>query len=163
MRPTMAGANEFSMSVKQGKEAIRVLLRGKITEIVELDAGQVPGGRPIVIDAGGVTNLNSLGVRNWVRFLDALCAKSPNVVLQRFSPMLVFQASMISIFLSRARVMSFLSPWCCVECDHTLELEHAINDEIPQSVPCPKCKSPMEFDSDLDAYQTFRQLATQQR
>lgn len=159
----MSGSNEFAMKVKQGKDAIEVNLRGKITEIVELDASQIPAGRPILIDAGGVSNLNSLGVRNWVRFLDTLCAKSPQVALARFSPMLVFQASMISTFLSRARVVSFLSPWYCAECENTLEIEHGLQDELPHSVPCPKCKSPMEFDSDLDSYQTFRHMAAQQR
>lgn len=147
------------MKVTSGQGVTELHLRGMISEIVELDASKAPPGRPVVMDVGEIKNMNSLGIRNWVRFLDALCDKAPQVVIRRLSPMLVFQASMISTFLSRARVESFLSPWCCVECEHTVELLHRLEEDIPQSIPCPKCKSSMEFDSDFDSYQTFRTLA----
>lgn len=150
------------MTIIPEASGIRVNLRGVITEAVELNADGIPAGRPVLIDAGEIRHMNSLGVRNWILFLDAICAKAPSVALDRITPIMVFTASMISTFLSRATVRSYASPWACDECDHAATLLHGVQDELPVSIPCAKCQSPMAFDSDLDSYQTFRYLAQQQ-
>lgn len=139
-----------------------VHLTGMITESVDLEPSAIPAGRPVVIDTAGVDHMNSLGVRNWIRFIEALCRQSASVSLDNLSPMMVFQASMISTFLGGATVRSFQSPWVCDECDHSTVLAHQLQEPIPESIACPKCKSSMEFDSDLDSYQSFRYLASQQ-
>jgi len=133
-------------------------MRGVISERIELDAHRVPPGRPVFLDTGDVRNINSLGVRNWIRLLDALCQKAPEVAIRRLSPVLVLQASMITTFLSQARVESFLVPWCCVQCDHMMDTVHAIDDELPATRKCPKCAGAMELDSDRDAYLAFRTI-----
>lgn len=152
------------MKVAAEPGAVRIRMKGIITERVELDTSQVPPGQPLVIDAGEITHLNSLGVRNWIEFVDQLCRRAPQVMLERLSPMMVFQASMISTFLGRAQVVSYLSPWVCEACDHMLLQAHGIHEELPENIACPKCKkAAMELDSDADAYRTFRYLALQPR
>jgi hypothetical protein len=65
---------------------------------------------------------------------------------------------MISNFLGGARVASFLTPWFCSSCEHTLEQLHAFSDAIPQAIACPQCTHPMELDWDPEHYLAFRQL-----
>ncbi len=154
--------SDFEMIVTPEAAGTRVNLRGLITEKVELSADPIPAGQHVLIDVGEVTHLNSLGVRSWILFLDAVCAKSASVTLDRISPIMVFTASMISTFLSRAKVRSYESPWVCDQCDHATTLVHSVQDELPTNIACPKCKSAMEFDSDIDSYQTFKFLAQQQ-
>ena len=151
------------MTVSAAQGATMVKMAGVITESVDLDASKIPAGRPVVIDASQVNHMNSLGVRNWILFIEALCEQAPSVTLENLSPMMVFQASMISTFLGRAQVRSYQSPWICEECDHMAVMTHQLQEAIPEAIPCSKCKSPMEFDSDLDSYQSFRYQLTQPR
>ena len=151
------------MTVTARAGASHVALEGIISERVEFDTSKIPAGQPVVVDTAKVEHMNSLGVRNWIRFITALCAQAPSVTLEKLSPIMVFQASMISTFLGSARVNSYQTPWVCEDCDRLEIQTHSLQEDIPESVPCPKCKtSGMEFDSDPDSYQTFRYLATQQ-
>lgn len=138
-----------------------VKMVGMITESVDLDPSKIPAGGAVIIDTAQVNHMNSLGVRNWILFMEAVSERSQSVSLDNLSPMMVFQASMISTFLGSAKVRTFQTPWVCDECDHATVLTHELQEAIPESIPCPKCKSPMEFDSDLDSYQSFRYLASQ--
>lgn len=150
------------MSISAVQGATRVTMAGMITERVDLSTDKIPRGQPVIIDTAQVNHMNSLGVRNWIRFIGEVCKLSQRVTLENLSPMMVFQASMISTFLGGAQVGSYQSPWVCEECDHMTVLTHQLQEPIPESLACRKCKSPMEFDSDVDSYQTFRQLAAQQ-
>ena len=153
---------EFSMTVSAAQGATRVKMAGVITESVDLDADKIPTGMPVLIDTAQINHMNSLGVRNWILFMEALCARTPSVSLENLSPMMVFQASMISTFLGGAKVRTYQSPWVCEECDHMTVMTHQLQDAIPETIACSKCKAPMEFDSDLDSYQSFRYQAAQQ-
>lgn len=150
-------AREFEQVIADNGSSAEVTLRGAISERVELSTS-VPKGVPIFIDAGAVTKINSLGVRTWIRFLEALCANTPDVIIRRMSPVLVLQASMIGAFMSRTRVESFLSPWCCTSCSSSHQMLHGIHDEIPESMSCKQCGASMEFDSDPDMYEAFKQM-----
>jgi anti-anti-sigma regulatory factor len=154
---TMADVSnpDFTMTAKQGPNGLVLTLSGTITEETELTA-PATGGQPVVLDVEGVRRMNSMGVSAWIKFVAALTAQSP-VVVRRMSPMLVTQASMITSFVGRATVESFLSPWVCPSCDHTLEQLHGYQDPLPESMPCPTCGTAMELDWDRDAYLAFRE------
>lgn len=152
---------DFSMTVSVAQGVATVTMSGMITESVDLDANKIAPGQPVVIDTARVNHMNSLGVRNWILFMEAVCQRAQSVSLDNLSPMMVFQASMISTFLGGAKVRTFQSPWVCEECDHMTVLTHGLQEAIPETIACPKCKSAMEFDSDLDSYQSFRFQASQ--
>src|SRR5690606_9551539 len=98
----------------------------------------------------------SFGVRTWVTFFAALCERSTEVRVTRLPPVLVRQAGMVSSFLGDARVESFFSPWCCLECDaESLQL-HAIDAQVPDVYRCPECGADMEFAGLRDSYLSFR-------
>lgn len=144
------------VSVSARPDLAEIALSGIIDETAELSPGAVPRGAPVIIDVGGIENINSLGVRNWVQFIDGLCAQSPTVIIRKLSPPLVTQASMISNFLGRATVESFFTPWFCNQCDSDYFELHAIDATVPPAIGCPKCQSAMDLDCDRESYLEFR-------
>lgn len=148
-------AEDFALQVTEGPAELLVTLSGTVTETSRFDLPD-PRGRRVIIDARGIERMNSLGVRNWVDFIEQLETRSPDVVIRRLPPVMVWQAGMISTFVGRSRIESFLSPWICPRCETTLEQLHGYFDEVPLSISCPSCRSAMELDWDRDAYLSFR-------
>lgn len=148
-------AEDFALQVTEGPAELLVTLSGTVTETSRFDLPD-PRGRRVIIDARGIERMNSLGVRNWVDFIEQLETRSPDIVIRRLPPVMVWQAGMISTFVGRSRIESFLSPWICPRCETTLEQLHGYFDEVPLSISCPSCRSAMELDWDRDAYLSFR-------
>ncbi len=147
----------LAMVVSARGGGVEILLSGFISERATMDAEEVPGGKRVTIDAGGVLSINSAGVRTWVNFIEAVSRKCPEVRLRRLPPVLVCQASMVSNFLAGTVVDSFFTPWCCLECGHeTLKLQE-FGDLIPSSGTCPECAGETEFDDIRESYLAFRE------
>lgn len=153
----MTGPRDFKMSVK-ADALVEVRLGGWITEASNLDLSQIPEGRPVVLDVGDVRLINSLGCRDWMRFLASLCARAPTVTIRRLSPMLAFHASTIRNFLAQARVESMLTPWACTKCPHQMDFLQDAAAAVPISLPCPKCGLAMELDTFLGVYDNIENI-----
>jgi anti-anti-sigma regulatory factor len=148
-------AVEFAFHVTERSGELFITVAGVVSEESRLDVPDARGRR-VIIDVRGVERMNSMGVRNWIHFIEKLQAQSHDIVIRHMPPAMVSQASMITTFIGRSRVESFLSPWFCPGCDNTVEQLHAYHDELPLAIPCPKCRAPMELDWDRDAYLAFR-------
>src|SRR5262245_23016738 len=93
----------------------RLVLTGYMdehTQLFELVASLV---FPVEVDLGGVRRINSVGVRNWIEFIEHACARGL-VSLWRCPEVLVHQFSMVSQTLGSAVVRSVLAPYRCVSC-----------------------------------------------
>lgn len=146
---------EFQMAVQAGPAGTELSLRGTISERTTLEVPDHLGAH-VIVDGSGVERINSMGVRAWIQFFDRLTALGVPVTVRRLSPALVIQASMISSFLGRAQVESFMAPYYCPGCDHSLEQQFGVQDPVPDHLACPKCGAAMELDSEKDAYLAFR-------
>lgn len=153
----MAAPRTFKMTVADGA-VVEVKMSGWITEKADLDIEKIPAGRPVVIDVGDVRVINSLGCRDWMRFLSKLSKRTPSVTIRRLSPMLAFHASTIRNFLGPAHVESVLSPWMCSRCEHYVEYLQDARAELPSSLPCPKCGSEMVLDTFEGVYENIDAL-----
>jgi anti-anti-sigma regulatory factor len=148
-------ADDFVFQVTDHPGELVITVSGVVSEEARFEAPD-PRGRRVIIDARGVERLNSMGVRNWIDFMDELQARSADIVIRQMPPAMVSQASMITNFIGRCRVESFLSPWYCPNCENTLEQLHGFRDDLPASIQCPRCRAPMELDWDREAYLAFR-------
>ena len=151
----MAPPEDFHVRVSESPTEISVVLTGTMDEMAEITLPDARGRR-VVIDAHGVRHVNSMGCRLWLEMMQRLSEETRDVVLTRLPAILVTQASMISSFLGNAQVESFLTPWICMNCEHTLEQMHGGTDAVPQAIKCPSCGSAMELDWDRDALLSFR-------
>lgn len=134
----------------------RLTLLGTIDERADLTPlrNLAPASR-VVLDLGGVTRINSVGVREWIRAMRAI-PSSIEVVWERVAPVMVSQIAMIANFHGHSAIRSFLAPYYCPECDseHTFLLTP--NDHLADGKPvapireCPECGEPLVFD-DIEA------------
>jgi anti-anti-sigma regulatory factor len=127
-----------------------VVLAGNITEATSFKPLLGLRG-PLVIDLAGVARINSIGVRGWLTFVTQCDAAGTDVVLDRCSPAIVSQISMISNFVGqRTRVRSLFAPYVCTACgaDHLqlLEVTPGVPLSVPPAIACPKCRQAMQLD-----------------
>lgn len=142
-------------SVQRGG-AVELTLDGTITEHAGLNADVVPPGLAVIIDAGRIDGLNSLGVLMWVRFLRSICDKAKRVVIRRLPPTMAAQTNVIAGFLATARVESFLTPWCCIECGLEEWKLFERDEVVPEVAVCGDCGAEMHFDDIRESYLGFR-------
>jgi anti-anti-sigma regulatory factor len=138
-------------------------LAGSIDEsaaVVELVPRAV--NRQLVLDLAGVTFINSLGVRDWIRMQAAAQKAGLAVELRRVSEPLVHQLNMIIATRGAARVTSFYAPYACDACgrEESLLLDAIANgdrlvrlDPPPQT--CPECGAQMAFNDFPERYFSF--------
>lgn len=136
----------------------RVVIKGDITEasslstLVPLLVGRVD------FDLSQVAYINSLGVRDWIRFL-----RSANIQGYEFhacSVPFVLQAAMIPPMLGRGTVVSFFAPYYCDSCDHQEDrlLQSAAilaAGYAPPVFQCPSCGGTLSLDDLPERYLAF--------
>jgi anti-anti-sigma regulatory factor len=129
-----------------------VVLVGRIDEATplgELAEHLAPGD--VTIDASGVSFVNSVGLREWMRLVRALSARGA-VTLQRVADPLMTQMNLISEFSGRVRIASFHAPYVCPKCgaeaaplvdvDAHLQALAALQ---PPPFTCSECGTAMEL------------------
>jgi hypothetical protein len=119
------------------------------------------GGR-LVLDLGGVTFINSLGVRDWIRMQSAATKQNIAVELRRVAEVLVHQLNMIIATRGTAQVTSFFAPYACDACGREESLlvdAVAFRPQLAQLQPpamtCPECGAQMAFNDFPERYFSF--------
>ncbi|HEY4176795.1 MAG TPA: hypothetical protein VGM90_08190 [Kofleriaceae bacterium] len=119
-------------------------------------------GNRLVLDLAGVTFINSLGVRDWIRMQSAAQASRLNVELRRVAEPLVHQLNMIIATRGNAAVTSFFAPYACDACgrEESLLIDAVANAasltrlEAPP-MTCPECGAQMAFNDFPERYFSF--------
>ena len=139
-------------------EHSRVVIKGDITEASSFH-GLVPllVGR-VDFDLSQVSYINSLGVREWIRFLRDVNIQGYE--LHACSVPFVLQASVIPAMIGRGTVVSFFAPYYCDGCDHHDDklLQSAAVLAADYETPvfqCPRCSGTMELDDIPERYLAF--------
>lgn len=149
------------LTVTQQGDAL--LLAGSIDESADLMGllGKAQGGR-LVLDLGGVTFINSLGVRDWIRMQATATQNGVAIELRRVAEVLIHQLNMIIATRGTARVTSFFAPYACDRCGRE---ESLLVDAVasatslarlePPPMTCPECSGPMAFNDFPERYFSF--------
>ena len=129
----------------------RVVLRGRIDDaspLGELADRVTPGN--VAIDTDGVTFINSIGMREWMRFVRALKARG-QVTFERVAAVLITQMNLLPEF-DGSPITSFHAQYACAACGAEavpLVDVGAYADELrgmrAPKLPCPECGQPMEL------------------
>lgn len=152
----------------RGRMTIDVLgdalfLAGAIDEAAALHElpGHAKSGH-LVLDLAGITFINSLGVRDWIRMQAAAQQSQLAVELRRVAEPLVHQLNMIIATRGSARVTSFFAPYACDACgrEESLLIDAVANaDRLvrldPPPMTCPECKAQMAFNDFPERYFSF--------
>jgi hypothetical protein len=116
---------------------------------------------PLIIDLANVTLMNSIGVRDWVRFLKAVSPRGP-VTLRHCPAFMVNQFNLVRGAATGVTVESFQAPYLCEGCgsESMVELLPAVHlqgglDVAPPDFPCTKCGGSLRFDDFPESYFIF--------
>lgn len=129
----------------------RAVFAGRLDETVQL--GEIVSALPsgdIVIDAGGISFVNSVGMREWIRLIRALRDRG-TVTLEAVSEVLITQMNQISQFRG-VRILSFHASYVCPSCggtssqlvDAVAQAETLRKMQVP-GMACPECGATMEL------------------
>jgi len=130
----------------------RVVIAGRMDDSCALGelAAKIPPG-DVVIDCGGVTFVNSFGMREWVRLVRAVSDRGA-LTLERVADALMTQMNLITEFAERVRVVSFHAQYVCPACGADSAplvdaIEHAAELAVLRApaMPCPECGAAMEL------------------
>ena len=109
----------FSYRTQETAEGLEVFFAGKIDENMQFSTVKVPPAQIMIFDFADVLMINSIGIREWVRWIRQL----PGNVIMKFRRCpraVVEQINILEGFLPKgARVESFFVPYYCEKCDQT--------------------------------------------
>jgi len=140
-----------------------LVLKGAIDESAGL-IGLLERARDhrLVLDLGGITFINSLGVRDWIRMQAAAQRGGIAVELRRVAEPLVHQLNMIIATRGAARVTSFFAPYACDGCgrEDALLIDAVANARglaqlEPPAMTCVECGAQMAFNDFPERYFSF--------
>jgi len=133
-------------------EGARVSLTGRIddsTSFAELVAQLPTGG--VIIDTSGVTFVNSIGMREWIRLIRVLRDRGP-ITLERVADVLMTQMNLIPEFATSVQISSFHAQYVCPSCGHESApvvdvATHAptLREMKAPKLPCPECGAAMDL------------------
>lgn len=143
----------------------------KIGDTTEFFKYPMAGLTLIEIDLKSMKYINSIGVKNWILWVNKVPANC-KVTLHHCPLMMISQASTVTGFLKPSfSVESFFAPFTCPDCeDETLVLlkrgEHydyaSPTKEkwvlLPKNIPCAKCKPPPNCEPDFFEDRIFKFL-----
>jgi hypothetical protein len=138
----------------------RVVLTGAVEGSEDLNVliGKVQPGA--TFDCEGVTQINSTGIKAWMRFFCAPETKDSGFRFERLSIPLVEQLNMFRNFVGNGEVVSLAVPFRCEKCNFNFSQVFAVEDAVQfknegAAVACPQCKGPSRFDDLPDEYFEF--------
>lgn len=138
------------------------VLAGRLDDACQLDAlvHQLPAGE-VVIDTAGITFVNSIGMREWVRLLRALRDRG-TVTLEAVSDVLITQMNLFAEFRGNLRIVSFHASYLCPACGYEASrlVDAILHAEVirqlqPPPLPCPECHAAMELGDFPERYLTI--------
>jgi len=157
----MTTENRARMTIIEQGDAL--VLAGSIDETAALHElpARARNGK-LVLDLAGITFINSLGVRDWIRMQAQAQKLGLAVELRRVAEPVVHQLNMIIATRGAAAVTSFFAPYACDSCgrEESLLVDAVANaDRLAQLEPppmtCPECKSAMAFNDFPERYFSF--------
>jgi anti-anti-sigma regulatory factor len=150
----------FTVTKEKQGALILVKLVGSMEEQVSLESQIGPVDADLIINCRGVTRINSVGVKMWMRYFQTLREQGRKFTFTECPPAIVAQLNLISNFACGGEVESILLPFSCDKCKSdfvanigTRELKK--NNLLIPSVKCEKPDCAATFDDDPDEYLFF--------
>lgn len=147
----------------EGQGVNSFVLKGTITETARLEDLLIELGPRNTMNVSGVDNINSTGVREWMRFIRNAEGAAKTIEFLECSSAFISQLNMIAGFVGRNPVRSVCAPFVCTGCDTfeavVIELASDMNAQLEVSRACPACGDPLEFDDIPELFFSFAQAS----
>lgn len=141
------------------QDELNVELIGAIDE--DADFKELTGleQKTMAFDFDKVTMINSCGIREWIKFIEKIPAKS-RIVYKNCPQIIIEQINMVhGFFRQGATIESFYAPYYCEKCGKEAKI-HLKSDQVKNRkappAECPHCHSDdVEFDAIEAQYFSF--------
>lgn len=147
----------LSWRIQQEGELARVHFSGEMNETTDFSELAAWLSGPVEFNLEEVSHINSIGTREWIRFVRGLAGVSV-LTLACCSIAVVRQLNLISNFGGDAQIRSFYAPYRCSGChEEVVKLiwaEMLAPKHLELELPiftCELCSEPLRFD-DLEEY-----------
>ena len=145
------------------QDADQLLLAGPIDETAKLtDLIVHAKNNRLAIDCGGITFINSIGVREWCYMMQAAARWNIAIELRRVAEPIVHQLNIVPAARGTSLVSSFYAPYECDDCDREvlvlLDMRlhgGALARQLAPSMKCPDCGQELVFGHPPELYFSF--------
>ena len=119
-----------------------------------------PANSEMHVNCKGVTRINSVGVKSWIRYFQNIKAKGVNLKFVECSTTIVEQLNFISNFNCGGEIISIYVPFSCDKCHTELVglFKADVLKKLKYKVPplkCSKCGGQAVFDDVPEEYFAF--------
>ena len=145
---------------KQEAKVTSLTLSGVIDERIDFDQLLGPLTGSVKINLRRIERINSVGVKNWVRYFGGLSDSGVELVYEECSPQIVEQINLVLNFVCGGTIASVLMPFNCSQCHSAFTVGSSLEDlrnfkgQFP-APPCPKCSGETNFDDIEEEYFAF--------
>lgn len=143
---------------KNNKQTIK--LSGLMNENSIFESVDFSDSNEIVLDLGGISLINSIGIRGWLKWCQSL-PKDKSLHIVNAPKSMIDQANMLSNFFPKhAQINSLELPYFCDNCEKShsafFELSPPLNvNAVPSTSICPYCKKIAQLDIVKESYFNF--------
>jgi hypothetical protein len=144
----------------QKPDGLQIDMSGAIEENVNFEQliGDFTG--ELTVNCRGVTRINSVGVKTWIRYFQNLKFQRKNFKFTDVSYPLIEQLNMILNFACGGEVESILLPFSCIRCQTEFVASCGVKELLSNQlkVPtftCEKDQCAAQFDDDPEEYLYF--------
>jgi anti-anti-sigma regulatory factor len=128
---------------------MRIALVGEINEESQLLKLAEELSGTVVLDLSDVTSISSFGILQWKKFIDATKGRVKAMTLERCSPQVCLQMSMVPNLLGFARIASAHASYYCdcgAEAVRLIQFNDTRSAQLEEEFPCADCGKLMELD-----------------
>lgn len=123
---------KFNISVAKNGPVAEVIIGGIIDEDVDFSAYPLSGVEKVEMKLGGITSINSCGIREWIKWLGT--APTAQVLYHECPKIIVDQINMVQGFLpSQGKVMSFYVPYYSDEASTDMTVLFTLGKEFTET------------------------------
>ena len=135
------------------------ILKGEINEDLLIEELINHNSDIIKVNFENVAMINSCGVREWIKFVEAVSNAGSKVEYYNCPQIVVQQVNMVTGFVpSGGTVETFYAPYFCDDCeneDKTLLKSAELTGRSAPELKCTKCGADSEIDAMEDVYLNF--------
>lgn len=135
------------------------ILSGEINEDLIVDELVGFKAETVKVDFEDVKMINSCGVREWIKLVEALANQGSKVEYYNCPQIVVQQVNMVTGFVPEGgQVVTFYAPYFCDDCEHeekVLLTSSELDGREAPELKCGKCGAMSEIDAMEDVYLNF--------
>ena len=151
---------KLTVTINERNDSVVYIFVGEVDEQFSQKQLPRPSKAKVFFDLGGISSVNSCGIREWIQMIEDFASKS-SLYYQKCSVTMVDQINMVPDCQGNAVIESVYAPYFCSK-DGEMNMlidfaQHKKNlqNKIAPEMHCTICKQKLEFDALEESYFLF--------